>query len=52
MFQVYDQELRQVLSADRTATLRAASAASPGRRSVRIRLGESLVSLGLRLTAE
>jgi hypothetical protein len=52
MFQVYDQELRQVLSAEKAATLRAASAQAPRRAPVRVRLGESLVSLGLRLTAE
>jgi hypothetical protein len=52
MFQVYDQELRQVLSAEKAATLRAASVPSRRRRRFRTRLGESLVSLGLRLTAE
>ena len=52
MFQVYDQELRQVLSAEKAATLRAASAQVPRRRPARVRLGESLVSLGLRLMAE
>ena len=52
MFQVYDQELRQVLSAEKAATLRAASAQLSRRRPARVRLGESLVSLGLRLTAE
>jgi len=52
MFQVYDQELRQVLSAEKAATLRAAAAPSRSRRRLRTRLGESLVSLGLRLTAE
>ena len=52
MFQVYDQELRQVLSAEKAATLRAVSGQFPRRRPARVRLGESLVSLGLRLTAE
>jgi hypothetical protein len=52
MFQVYDQELRRVMSAEKAATLRAASAQAPRRAPVRVRLGESLVSLGLRLTAE
>jgi hypothetical protein len=46
MFQVYDQELRQVLSAEKAASLRVASAPSRRRRRVRTR------SLGLRLTAE
>ena len=52
MFQVYDQELRQVMSAEKAATQRAASAPARRHRPVRVRLGESLVSLGLRLTAE
>ena len=52
MFQVYDQELRQVLSTEKAEILRAASARSPRRAPVRVRLGKSLVSLGLRLTAE
>lgn len=52
MFQVYDQELRQVMSADKATLLRAAAAQAPRRWRVRVRLGESLVSLGLRLTAE
>ena len=52
MFQVYDQELRQVMSAEKAASLRAASAPIRRRRPARVRLGESLVSLGLRLTAE
>ena len=52
MFQVYDQELRQVLSAEKSAALRRASVRVPRRRPARVRRGESLVSLGLRLTAE
>ena len=52
MFQVYDQELRQVMSTEKATMLRAAAARAPRRRPARVRLGESLVSLGLRLTAE
>lgn len=53
MFQPYDQHLRIVLNADKVEELR--RAALPGvrrNRRVRTRVGESLVSLGLRLAAD
>ncbi len=52
MLQVNDQELRRLMSAEKVAELQAAAVSPYRRRSARVRLGESLVSLGLRLTAE
>lgn len=51
MLQVNDQELRRLMSTEKVAELRAAAASPYRRRPARVRLGESLVSLGLRLTA-
>jgi hypothetical protein len=53
MFQPYDQNLRAVLNADKVDELRrAARSGSRRNRRVRIRVGESLVSLGLRLASD
>lgn len=52
LLQVNDQELRRLMSAEKIAELRAAAASPYRRRPARVRLGESLVSLALRLTAE